>query len=1612
MRFNSIKFYLNTGLMFIIVTSVVLHAEITYNESWQGKNVWKWTATIADINIKENGNRSNIQTDLSKTSLTDRPVVPYYYKIIYAKPEKINVNISTSANRKKRLVKPIQLFSDQGVGDTTRLVTSSENTQYPSIFPDKQVKTKFLGEQNGVPLTGVYIYPIQVIQQGKVLSYSQKITVSISVETDGSAPLSSSLPPIVRNLSNSRAFQKSEDNPRPLSKTNSSEIPKNRPLIKLVVNQDGIYRIYREALVDSLKEFKDDIKSLDPRTFQAFNKGNNVPIFVHGEEDGQFDKGDYIEFVGRRNPNHLSESYYHPYTDNNVYWLSWGTEDGLRYSTESAEPSVSHDRSIIPREFQYTKHIEENNSFVKLSKIATDMPVYKKDHWFFDSGIKTGMTRVFRFTLDHPDEYTADNFSVRARFHGLTYTGNGHNVTLYINDRLVANGEWYGQTPHIIESKQDNNLQNNFLRHGENNIQIAMTKNYTGDTFDKILFDWLEIEYTRKYSAAQNFIEFTPPSKYPEGIYHFPVENFSSPDISVYKLGTSKLTGFDVEHNTSQDRFSIIIEDNVDNDTRYFAACQDGIKSPLSIQADTLTGLNNSNENCDVIVISPEKWNGSLNRLTDFYQEEGLVPQVFNLEDIYNEFNNGIASPFGIKNFLTYASENWSSNFNYVLLVGDAEMRAENSVIPAFFYQTYKFGASACDYWYSIKDEDVPIPQFSIGRWPCNTKEELELLIDKRIEHKKSREIKAPWHNEIMFIAGYEDAFKIQSDYIIKRHIPKEVNPNRIFINPSSQNTPYWGGSDSLINQFNSGLATINFYGHGGGAVWADKGLFTTDHLPLLDNRDRLPFITSMTCFTGDFANMTGLGEYLLLLENGGTIGLLGASSVGWIKNDYLLSTEIYEQLFKPGMRVGDAINIGKIVYFTANDYFSYLKKSMVYTYNLLGDPTVQLPTARSSLNLTTNKSDPAPGENVKLSGTLPFDNGQGYLNLYNPGKYKIPINPSHYQIDKNQFETEILLPDTISTEELYFNYYFHNSEYDEGAAGYTAFNIRGEEFYGFENIPEEPRKNEETQFHININHDDIQNIFCLIDTANVYAYLDENGIEHISSFQSSANTDTLEMHYSSEKAAYSLKEPFTSSTPGRLIALKFMAVSSQGRTTESVVYTIQIKREPDLRISDIQQVYQNFPGLLAIVQSSSQDTIKNVKLNITDEDDRIFGSDNFNILPNIDNELFVPGILGEGQRKFVAEIDPQNDIIESNESNNISDTISIGINTFPILPDFGSSYSGQENDTIEFDDTFSIYFPPGSVTDSAAIKIRSVSINIDNNSQPDFSVLPIGSTYCYQVEISESELAKDFHVEFNGLSDTLTNNGSLSRWSDDLRLWLTSQNFSGELAGDFSQSGKFAVINSQDNISPNLELSVDGKQFFDASYISQRPNISIIGEDKNGVKFTSDGLKVFLDNDQVQFDDFNIPDTIPSGNYVTAQFRPTLEYGDHSLKVILEDASGNQTENEIIFTVSDRLQLRDYGNFPNPFKRQTTFIYELSKRVDKLKIKIYTVSGKLIKTIDNTSYFSSGTDLRNSGYHEVTWDGMDRNGNYLANGVYFYKIYVKKDDKTKTSIGKIAKSR
>ena len=41
-----------------------------------------------------------------------------------------------------------------------------------------------------------------------------------------------------------------------------------------------------------------DLSGLDPRRLHLRTNNREVPIYIHGEEDGRFDRGDFIDFLG------------------------------------------------------------------------------------------------------------------------------------------------------------------------------------------------------------------------------------------------------------------------------------------------------------------------------------------------------------------------------------------------------------------------------------------------------------------------------------------------------------------------------------------------------------------------------------------------------------------------------------------------------------------------------------------------------------------------------------------------------------------------------------------------------------------------------------------------------------------------------------------------------------------------------------------------------------------------------------------------------------------------------------------------------------------------------------------------------------------------------------------------------------------------------------------------------------------------------------------------------------------------------------------------------------------------------------------------------------------
>ncbi len=91
---------------------------------------------------------------------------------------------------------------------------------------------------------------------------------------------------------------------------------------------------------------------------------------------------------------------------------------------------------------------------------------------------------------------------------------------------------------------------------------------------------------------------------------------------------------------------------------------------------------------------------------------------------------------------------------------------------------------------------------------------------------------------------------------------------------------------------------------------------------------------------------------------------------------------------------------------------------------------------------------------------------------------------------------------------------------------------------------------------------------------------------------------------------------------------------------------------------------------------------------------------------------------------------------------------------------------------------------------------------------------------------------------------------------------------------------------------------------------------------------------------------------------------------------------------------------LKDVVNYPNPFKNYTEFVYTLTRPAKSVRVELYTLRGRMIRTFDCPT---------KAGYNSVGWNGFDADGDPIANGSYIYKVIARDYDGKKYETRSVA---
>ncbi len=253
-----------------------------------------------------------------------------------------------------------------------------------------------------------------------------------------------------------------------------------------------------------------------------------------------------------------------------------------------------------------------------------------------------------------------------------------------------------------------------------------------------------------------------------------------------------------------------------------------------------------------------------------------------------------------------------------------------------------------------------------------------------------------------------------------------------------------------------------------------------------------------------------------------------------------------------------------------------------------------------------------------------------------------------------------------------------------------------------------------------------------------------------------------------------------------------------------------------------------------------------------------------------------------------------------------------------------------------------------------------------------------------------------DFELEFIVPKDILFNigKGKISYYATNGEI---------EAGGSFEQFyvGGSSSNSIQDDTPPVVEVFMNDENFVSGGLTTSEPILFAKISDDNGINLSGSSvghdLTGILDNqtsDSYYLNDFYESEL---NNFTQGTVRYpliNLEEGTHTIEVRAWDIANNVGEGMTEFVVSNNLDggLEHVLNYPNPFTDNTCFMFEHNFAPDimDIQINIYTISGKLVKTILHNSM------VEGFRVADIKWDGKDDFGSELGRGVYLYKIKVR----------------
>jgi hypothetical protein len=504
-----------------------------------------------------------------------------------------------------------------------------------------------------------------------------------------------------------------------------------------------------------------------------------------------------------------------------------------------------------------------------------------------------------------------------------------HHVVIRLNQKKLAEHSWQGSGLETIRVPISAGI---LLPNQANNIELLVFDD-TAPLDEAIYIDSIELAFDGPINVANGAVIFQSdaPNILVEGTEEdFMVFNVSDP-ASPVALNGARSEG-EASHFAAGAK-----------DATYIALnAQDAIKPVLETTPNWRKSLLDTGWEADYIAIiaDVEGFEEAIDPLLLHRRDQGLRIARVSVEQIFDEFGYSYRDPQAIKDFITYAMENWGpSTPQYVLLVGDATYDVTNITrgknrnrLPTRVAYTRNGGYVADDTWFTTDEENHS--QIAIGRFPAQNAPQLRAMVQKTIDYEVAPlDTDNTWVDKALLIAddntNYDEEITNLADKLTE--------------NGYSVYQLHMGHDDNthhkIMSALDDGIGLLYYLGEGSDNAWGDQAVLQNTDAQGLRNTPKLPILNTFSCRSGAFAHPSkdSLAESLLRAPNGGIIAAVAPSGTIADAVQPQLTSDFYEQF------VGTEQNrLGKglmNMYNAAGDSTA-LQEAMT-PINLLGDPAL-----------------------------------------------------------------------------------------------------------------------------------------------------------------------------------------------------------------------------------------------------------------------------------------------------------------------------------------------------------------------------------------------------------------------------------------------------------------------------------------------------------------------------------------------------------------------------------------------------------------------------------------------------------------------------------------------